>query len=140
MPVFTLTKYTKDKKPEDPAKEEGSDQAKDTEDPKEFTTISASEPVSKVVALALHKRLQNVKEEQEEKPADTTVISTEEINENPVQTYNRVKTAKQVVILNKGFRTKQEDWLLMSLESQGKKVFYSIESFLDSLVKKGVLA
>lgn len=136
MPVFTLSRYTEDKKPEDQPKEEGSDQAKDKE---EFTTISASEPVSKVVALALNKRLQNVKEEQEEKPADTTVISTEEINENPVETYNRVKSAKQVVILNKGFRTKQEDWLLMSLETQGKKVFYSIESFLDSLPKKGAV-
>lgn len=139
MPVFTLSRYTEDKKPTDKPEEDSTDQVKETEDKEEFTTISASEPVSKVVALALHKRLHNVKQEQEEKPTDATVISTEEINENPVHTYNRVKNAKQVVILNKGFRTKQEDWLLMSLESQGKKVFYSIESFLDSLPKKGTL-
>ena len=125
MPVFTLTKYAAEPTPQDPVKDpESTDNEVKEED---VVRISASDPVSKLVAKALHKRL-CVKEGQEDQEAtpQTAVVSTEEINQDPVGVYNRTKNASKVVILNSGFKTTKDEWILMSLESQGKKVFYSI--------------
>lgn len=137
MPVFTLTKYNADKEPVEQPETQAQDGSPESKEAEEFITVSASEPIAKVVAQALHKRMQNVKEH-DGTDADTAVITTEEINLNPVHSYNRANKAKQVVILNKGFKTKKEEWLLSALQAQAKPVFYSIESFLDSLVGKGV--
>lgn len=133
MPVFTLKKYEEAPAASDP-KSAQSAATEPTENLKEETvTIHANASVSQIVANALYKSLSNVSEEEGGSAADTQVISTEDINASPVDTWNLVKNTRTVVIVNQGFSTAKEEWFLDNLETSGAKVFYSIESYLRTL-------
>lgn len=140
MPVFTLKKYdapTEKTVSEDHEAKEAVD--KENDELNRAVSIHASDTVSKIVADALYKTLSRVEESNDKKetePADAQVISTEDINLAPADVWNSVKKSNTIVIVNEGFRTAKEEWFLSTLEEQGKKVFYSVESYLTSLQLK----
>lgn len=103
-------------------------------------TINVSGSISEIVANALNKVLVN-KEITVEETADTQsevkAISTEDINNFPLETLRSVKNSRVLLITTEGFKTKQEEWFLTNLEhSDVGKVFYSVESFVDYIVKE----
>lgn len=134
MAVFTLKKYEEAPKATvggpvaEPLASEQEEQKKD-----QIVTIRANDSVSGIVATALYSTMSNVDEEEEDSEVDAQVISTEDINNSPTDTWNQVKNIRSVVIVNEGFKTKKEEWFLASLESANVKVFYSIESYLRSI-------
>lgn len=139
MPVFTLKKYeptAPTTKTDNPAVKDESGVTK-----KEELTIQveATDTVALLVARALYKSMPNVEvistttnEEAGDTTPQTQVVTTETINESPVEALESVRNKSSVVIINKGFKTAKEEWFLSSMESMNIKVYYSIESFLKS--------
>lgn len=139
MPVFTLKNYEESLDSKAAADDlQTSEQEQEQEKKEQFVTIQANDSVAKIVANALYKAIPNVAESDRTDSVDTQVVSTEDINRSPVDTWNLVKNTDNVVIINKGFSTAKEEWFLNSLEKSNSKVFYSIESYLKSLEKKTV--
>ena len=135
MTVFTLKKYQDPQtQPVEQTQQESQDQKKEQG---QFIVIQANNSVSQMVASALYKAMPNVKEDEVDpnQEVDTHVISTEDINAAPVDTWNKVKNTKEVVIVNRGFSTRAEEWFLGSLEQRGIKTFYSMESYLRHVGK-----
>lgn len=137
MAVFTLKKY--ETPPETRIIQSGdtnpnTQESQDNQKKIIEMQIQASDSVSIIVARALYKAIPNLQENPESKEdgkePDTQVISTEDINNHPVETLNLVRGKSSVVIINNGFRTPKEEWFLTSLESLKTKVYYSVESFL----------
>lgn len=137
MPVFTLTKYDEPIKPTvAQADSETQDKSEEQQEIEQQVTIHANDTVSKIVADALYKTLsktEKVEQANDKNQVDTEVVSTEDINHSPADVWLAVKKAKNVVIVNEGFKTAKEEWFLSTLEAQGKTVFYSMESYLASL-------
>lgn len=107
--------------------------------------ISTSDSIAKIVAQALYKALPNVEiieqqtqEQQEDKQgqdpgaqsAETNVVSTEQINQDPVKALEQVQHASNVLVLNEGFKTAKEEWFLQSLENRKVRTFYTVGSFV----------
>lgn len=142
MPTFVLKKYaTEPTASEPPSSEDLSAQASQgaLDVKKEALTIevSSSDSIAKIVAQALYKAMPNIdivqKESQEEVPAQDSaqVITTEQINHNPVKTLQSLKDSRCVLILNKGFKTAQEEWFLQTLENKGVRTFFTPTGFAN---------
>lgn len=149
MPTFVLKKYTPSVTPTeqtstDETNQEANQQAEQVPKEAECIEINASDSIAKIVAQALYKAMPNVEivRKEEAEKADTEassqdgqdsvakVISTEEINHNPVDTLRLVGNSKCVLILNEGFKTAKEEWFLQTLESRGVKPFFTVSSFV----------
>lgn len=136
MPTFILKKYEEPQNtnPEKSDSPEGGSNSKEVEKESETIQIHASDSISKIVAQALHKALPNVdiveQEKADSQPTDSAVqvVSTEEINLDPVKTLARIKANQKVLILNGGFKTAKEEWFLQTLENRKIKAFYSVVS------------
>lgn len=137
MPVFTLKNYDDHSQIKE-QQENAEQQSQEQKQKEQEVIIQANDSVATVVATALYKKLGNVQESpQEEKKADTQVISTEDINLNPVDTLRLVKNKPNVVIIsNGGFKTPKEEWFLSTLQNSSSKVYYSLESYLKTLEQK----
>ena len=136
MAVFTLKKYEEVPKAGvgEPVVDPLTSEPKEEENKKnQIVTIRANDSVSSIVATALYNTMSNVDEDEGDSEIDAQVISTEDINSSPTDTWNQVKNIKNIIIVNEGFKTKKEEWFLASLESANVKVFYSIESYLRSI-------
>lgn len=148
MPTFILKKY----EPQEEANQQASadhtsdvvnNVAEQTEKQAEMIEVSASDSISKIVAQALYKAMPNIEiiqkeqAEADEKNGEqvTKVISSEDINNNPVDTLQSLGSSKCVVILNNGFKTAKEEWFLQSIENRGIKAFYSVTSFVKHVQK-----
>lgn len=147
MPVFTLKSYEQDRdaKVESQKQEDSTQNIKDKQEQLKTVIIQANDSVAKIVATALYEKLGNdsdpeqKQEETESSQADAKVISTEDINRSPVDTWRMVKNTPNVVIVNNGFKTDKEEWFLTTLANAGTKVHYSVESYLKTLhLKQGV--
>ncbi len=135
MPTFLLKKYDKTQSeqvnqetPETPKKEEEIEEAKDM-------TITVTGAISQIVATALQKVLENTQVHMSEvegdtKDAEVKAISTENINEEPVDTLRSIQDNDFVFIHTNGFTTAQEAWFLTNIENKTKNVVYTIESFI----------
>lgn len=145
MPTFVLKKYepTETKTEQVEGESGGSDgqPATDSQKQEAFIEINATDSIGKIIVQALHKALPNVditernageKAEQD----DTKVISTEDINKNPVDTLQLVRSSKHVLIMGEGFKTQKDEWFLQSLENLGIEVFYTVGSFSRHIAKK----
>lgn len=137
MTTFVLKKYEEQKplegavtgdetKTEPAAKEEA------------VIEIQASDTIAKIVATALYKALPNniSIEEKEEAESTTNVVSTEDINSNPVDCLKKLPNGSTVMIMNEGFRTEKEEWFLSSLGNKNVNAFYSMESFIKHIKAK----
>lgn len=137
MPVFTLKKYETPEKSSvtQPVSDSPQQQADNASQELVEVQIEASDTVAGIVARALYKAIPNQPELEairQDNKAATQVLSTEDINSNPVGALDMVRGKANVVIINTGFKTPQEEWFLTSMESLGVNLYYSVESFLKS--------
>lgn len=150
MPTFVLKKYetvddNKTQASGDQTNQAATKEGEKVEEKAQMIEISASDSISKIVAQALYKAMPNIDiterqmdEEQaegEDKPAATSVVSAEEINQSPVDALASLGTSKCVLILNNGFKTAQEEWFLNTLQNRGVKTFYTVNSFVKYVQK-----
>lgn len=111
--------------------------------PEATITIAVHDSVSKIVAAALYNSMPNTVDvvEQSDSTEKATqdaikVISTESVNDTPVDSVNFVKGHTDVVVLGSGFKTKQEDWFLTTLNNRHANVIYTMEGFVSHLKSK----
>lgn len=137
MPTFILKKYD-DKKEEVKENETPENEKKEEEE----LTITVSGPIAEIVAKALYKTFENKLEvrEEEEENNDTSVkaISTENINKDPLTTFNLVKNG-DIVFIDTGrkpFSTKEEEWFLTNINNKTDKVFFSVESLIKYIEER----
>lgn len=139
MPTFLLKKYNQ--APNEHIGQEApqqTDQQKEEDKEKipESMTITVSGSISQIVATALNKVLENteVRLEQtdsDDQNANVKAISTENINEEPVDTLRNIHDNDFVFIHTKGFNTAQEEWFLTNVANKTNKVVYTLESFIN---------
>lgn len=132
MTTFVLKKYAE--------KEETNEnlESKEEKDSEEMT-ITVVGSVSEIVAKALNKVLDKqleIKQQEDNASSDVKAISTEDINTNPVDTFNSIKPNDVVFIHNNGFKTKEEEWFLTNIGNKTQNVFYTVESFIKFIQKK----
>lgn len=144
MPVFTLKSYEQQQssKEEAKAQQESDQEQQDKQDHMKTVVIQANDSVAKIVAIALYQKLGNneaaeAEEDSDVKEVDVRVVSTEDINLFPVDTWRMVKNTPNVVIVNEGFKTDKEEWFLSALGNTGTTVHFSVESYLRTLNFKG---
>lgn len=99
--------------------------------------IDGDKSIAEIIAKALYKEYAidnvTVDEVSDNVEKAVKVITTEQINDIPVATLKRVKKGDVVYIQNKGFKTQQEDWFLMAMESMGVKTFFTPNSLVSYL-------
>lgn len=138
MATFVLKKYEEKKSDlsqADPV--EKTDESTPEEDEKLVITVTGT--VAEIVANALNKVLSNkveVIESEDSSLADIKAVSTEDINSNPVDTFNSIKNNDVVFIYNSGFKTAKEEWFLTNLPNKNSNVFYTVESFITYIKMK----
>lgn len=134
MPTFLLKKY--ENTPTEQVNQENPETPKpdDKKEPEELT-ITVTGTISQIVATALQKVLENTQvhmtETEENKESHVKAISTENINEEPVDTLRSIQDNDFVFIHTNGFTTAQEAWFLTNIENKTKNVVYTIESFIQ---------
>lgn len=143
MPTFVLKKYqetpVKSETPEETPNqnEETTDKDPESKPVEKELLVEVSGSVSEIVATALNKVFANkgvtVEESDEEKEVNAGVISTEDIENDPVKALRSAKSSNAVLIVSEGFTTKKEEYFLTNMEDYQGKVFYSVESFIDYL-------
>lgn len=136
MTTFLLKKYDDTTpSPNNETKEEN------TTDNKELS-IKVEGSVAEVIASALNKVLANKAEivQVDDETAETSIktLSTEDINEDPIKSFNSIQSNDVVFIdtHNKGFTTAKEDWFLLNLPNKTSNVFYSVESLIKYVTTK----
>lgn len=138
MPTFVLKKYAEENPVEKQEQVETNEQNEQT--PEKEITVAVSGSISEIVANALNKVLVNKKVEIEEKPDEEGItvqaVSTEDINNKPLETLRSVKGVQVLLIATEGFHTREEEWFLTNIKDQVGKVFYTVESFVDYISKE----
>lgn len=129
MPTFVLKKY------DDPKEAKVDEEQKKEKDEKEELTITVLGTISEIVANALNKALKNtnVEIEEVEKNEDNSnikIVSTEDINNDPISAFKFIKDNDVVFIDNRGFKTAKEDWYLTNIPNKTTKVFFTVEGFI----------
>jgi len=146
MPTFVLKKYqetpVKSETPEETPNQNEEIVDKDPEGKpvEKELLVEVSGSVSEIVATALNKVFANkgvtVEESDEEKEVNAEVVSTEDIENDPVKALRSAKSSNVVLIVSEGFTTKKEEYFLANMENYEGKVFYSVESFVAYLVSE----
>ncbi len=138
MATFVLKKYEEKKNDISESKPvEKTGEEIPQEDQKLVITVTGT--IAEIVANALNKVLSNkVEVIENEDPAlsDIKAVSTEDINNNPIDTFNSIKNNDVVFIYNSGFKTAKEEWFLTNLPNKNSNVFYTIESFISYIKVK----
>lgn len=138
MPTFLLKKYeqapTESVNQENPETPKTEEQKQDNE-PEEMK-ITVTGAISQIVATALQKVLKNTpiqmqEAETEDKDSAVKAISTENINEEPVDTLRSIQDNDFVFIHSNGFTTAQEEWFLTNVGNKTKNVVYTLEGFIN---------
>lgn len=146
MPTFVLKKYqeeTTDTNTSGDNTNTPENTNEQEEAPKELT-INVIGPISEIVANALNKAFSNrieveIKEENSsENSENIKAISTEDINKDPLTTFNLINKDDIVFIdtNHKGFTTAKEEWFLTNIENKTKNIFYTIESLITHIENK----
>lgn len=130
MTTFILKKY-EDNKENITTKEK-----EDTSNNDLLITIDGS--ISEIIIKALYKALDNNIEinEQNTEESNIKVISTENINKLPLDTFNSIQKNDIVFIYNRGFKTSQEEWFLTNIFNKTNNIYYTLESFINFIKNK----
>ena len=135
MPTFLLKKY--DSSPTENVNQETPEQPTENKEEKvpETMTITVSGSISQIVATALNKVLENTEVQLEQTDSDdqnanVKAISTENINEEPVDTLRNIHDNDFVFIHTNGFTTAQEEWFLTNMSNKTKNVVYTLEGLI----------
>lgn len=136
MTTFILKKY--EENPEQkagPTEEQKNEAAK-----QEALSITVVGSISEIVAKALQKALAkevDIQEQPDMAPTQTKAISTEDINNAPLDTFRSINPDDTVFIHSEhGFSTAEEEWFLTNLGNKTKNVFYTVESFITHIKKQ----
>jgi len=143
MTTFVLKKYdqTNNDTNKDPSDLEEIDSDENKETNNEIT-FKVEGTISKIVASALYSVFSNkvkIEEIEETVPENNEIIkaiSTEDINKDPISTFNSINKEDVVFIKNKGFTTSKEEWFLTNIPNKTNKVFYTIESLIKYIANK----
>ena len=146
MPTFILKKYNPpEPKPETESVSETRTESEDRE-PDQTLRINTSTSIAEVIATALYKTLPNtVKVEElaadkEAPPADeVNVISTEDINSHPVDTYRQVSGKQTIAVISqecRTFSTEAEHWFLNNIMAQKPTMLYTLPGLISHVSQK----
>jgi len=94
---------------------------------------SISEIVAKALQEVLGKNSTEISDQEKESTTAVKTVTTEEINNNPIDSFNSIDKDDIVYIESKGFTTAKEEWFLTNLENKTNKVFFSIPSLAKHL-------
>lgn len=136
MPTFLLKKYeqssTDQVNQENPEASKPDEQVKENE-PEEMK-ITVTGAISQIVATALQKVMKNtqvgIQEVEDSSDSHVKAISTENINEEPVETLRSIQDNDFVFIHTNGFTTAQEEWFLTNMNDKTKNVVYTLEGLI----------
>ena len=136
MTTFILKKYNeKNDQQDQPTEQQLSEDAK-----REELSITVVGSISEIVAKALQKALAkdvDIREQPDDDETPTKAISTEDINNAPLDTFNSIKQNDVVFIHNDhGFKTTQEEWFLTNIGNKTANVFYTLESFISHIKRE----
>ena len=135
MTTFVLKKYNQEKNINEPNPTE----EKKEEAPEELT-ITVTGTISEIVANALNKAFASKVDIEEvaedDRDADIKAVSTENINTDPLVTFESIHKGDIVFIHNQGFKTAAEEWFLTNIPNKTSNVFYTIESFIKFVKNK----
>lgn len=73
-------------------------------------------------------------EKDDDKTTTVTAITTEDINNNPIDTFKSIPKNSIVYIQNEGFTTAKEEWFLSNV-TPTHEVFFSKKSLINRLLK-----
>jgi len=144
MTTFILKKYN----PPEPKPEGESVSETETEnrEPDQTLKINTSASIAETIAAALYKALPNsvkveeVPEDQEAPAADdVNVISTEDINGHPVDTYRQVAGKQTIAVISqeqRAFSTEAENWFLTNVMAQNPTMLYTVPGLMAHVNQK----
>ncbi|MDD2819198.1 MAG: hypothetical protein PHN51_10465 [Candidatus Nanopelagicales bacterium] len=145
MPTFVLKKYNPKSSPAEgegvvsaPTDSKVQEQKAEIE---KTMRIRATRSVSEIVALALYKTLPNgvdVTEADDKEPTqageiEKSVISTDDINNDPAGTLQQVKQGQDLTIIGSGFSTEKDEWFLLNVKNKDVKTTYSLPTFIGKI-------
>jgi len=135
MTTFVLKKYEEKKDLENKSQptENKSEKAP------EHLMITVTGSISEIVANALNKVLGkdvDIQEQDKDTESNIKAISTENINNAPLETFNSIQKDDVVFIYNNGFKTQKEEWFLTNIGNKTENVFYTLESFIRYIQKR----
>lgn len=137
MTTFILKKYDDNKTDIDKENQETEENKKE-----EQITITVLGTISEIVTNALNKALKNTNIQMQEventdnQKSDVKIVSTEDINSDPITAFKFIKDNDVIFIDNKGFNTDKEDWYLLNINNKTNNVFYTVESFIKYINSK----
>ena len=137
MATFVLKKY--EPKKEDDTIEEKTKETKEDNNTLDKIKITADTSISEIISELLYKKLSNVKievEKEDKNESTIKAVSTENINSDPIKTFNSINNNDTIFIINKGFRTSKEEWFLTNLENKTSNIIYTEESFIIFIKSK----
>ncbi len=132
MTTFVLKKYQEKTNSTNNDSSDNTQESK-TEELSEDLTIKIEGSVSEIVAQALYKAMKNqveITEIADNEETDVKAITTEAINNNPIDVFKSIKQNDVVFISNHGFTTAKEEWFLTNIANKTSSVFYTVESFI----------
>lgn len=138
MATFILKKYQPPEENNNSSEIDSSNDAtKESKTPEELQiTITGS--ISEIVSKALYASLKNTAnisvdtDDANAEDSSVKVVSTEDINLDPIEAFKGIKKDDVVFIVNnKPFNTAKEEWFLLNLNNKTNKVIYTMESFLQ---------
>lgn len=136
MTTFVLKKY-EPKKEDDTI--EKTKETKEDNNTLDKIKITADTSISEIISELLYKKLPNVKieiEKEDKNESTIKAVSTENINSDPIKTFNSININDTIFIINKGFRTSKEEWFLTNLENKTSNIIYTEESFIRFIKSK----
>lgn len=137
MTTFVLKKY--EPKKEDDTIEEKTKETKEDNNTLDKIKITVDTSISEIISELLYKKLPNVKievEKEDKNESTIKAVSTENINSDPIKTFNSINNNDTIFIINKGFRTSKEEWFLTNLENKTSNIIYTEESFIRFIKSK----
>jgi len=134
MTTFVLKKYENKEKEDKPEEEK-----EEVNNNKELL-ITIKGTISEIVSNALNKVLKKsniiIEEDPEDKPTDNIIVTTEDINIDPIEVFKNIPKGSTLYIQNNGFKTAKEEWFLTNLKNKEVDVCYTLESFIRKLEDK----
>jgi len=141
MTTFILKKYEPKKEENIISNIDEEEKKKENDDILEEIKITSDSSISGIISKLLYKKLPNnieikVGEEKNSEENSIKAISTENINKNPLKTFNSINKNDTVFILNKGFKTSCEEWFLTNIENKTSNIIYTEEKFISYIKEK----
>lgn len=136
MPTFILKKYENNKQdaPNGSETKANTDEIESNKEENKDLIITISGTIAEIVCKALNKTLDNkiiIEQTEKYSSPEATAVSTEDINKDPISTFNDIQKDSVIFIHNRGFKTTKEEWFLTNISNKSSSVHYSVEGFVS---------